>query len=114
METVNWKNVLDFQLSKIDWKLKHCGCEHYVFVNNTGEETDIVFYGEKLTIKNHSVFGHSKKYADYVQFGYIVFYLKEVDIMDDTPNSISFVGKNNKSIFMTIRKIGTEFLIKKQ
>lgn len=105
----DWKTILEDALSHIDWKLRHCGCQHYIFVSHAGVETNIEFWHDRIKITNHEVFGHSDNYADYVDFGYVIFYLKDVDIKKKDDGFLSFVGKNDNGLFMTLRKISDEY-----
>lgn len=107
----DWKGILEEQLAKIDWKLLPIGADHYVFVNNIGKETDIQFYCDRIMIQTNKIFGQDDSYPGFVHFGWIFFYLTDLDfkVHDGNDNTaLSFVGNKNANIFMTLKKIDTE------
>ena len=79
--------------SKIDWSLRHHGCEHYGFYNHEKKYTGmmLIFPNTDARIEFE---GKDYKMPSFT------FYLKDVvmELLDN--NCVSFSGKNNKSIFI--------------
>lgn len=87
------RKFIEEYLEKIDWSLRHHGCDHWYFYNhkkkNTGmyllfPETDgrICVDGEDYSTPS------------------IVFYLKDITIELLDNDCVSFCGRNDKSIFI--------------
>ena len=49
------KELLEQYLHKINWSLKHCGCEHYTIQDHNGKDTDYVLWDTSITCKTDNV-----------------------------------------------------------
>lgn len=52
---MNPKELLEQYLHKINWSLKHCGCDHYTIVDHNGKDTDYVLWDTSITCKKDNV-----------------------------------------------------------
>ncbi len=100
------RNDLKQALESIGWKLRFCGCDEYVAINNIGKESDIEVSVDRIKITTRKVFGDikSRKYPDYMTFGCICFYYKDCNLVVEADH-VSLVGKDNGGCFITFRKI---------
>ena len=49
------KELLEQYLHKINWSLKHCGCDHYTIVDHNGKETDYELWDASIICKSDNV-----------------------------------------------------------
>jgi hypothetical protein len=107
-EKPDYNAILETELAKIDWKLKFAGADHYVLVNNTGKETQIVFYVDKLTIESDQVFGKHEDYASYVEFGWLSIGLKDVEFRHHE-KYLNICARGIDHFFLTLKRIDEQW-----
>ena len=49
------KELLEQYLHKINWGLKHSGCDHYTIVDHSGKETEYVLWDTSIICKSDNV-----------------------------------------------------------
>ncbi len=103
----NWIHILKESLATIGWTLVHAGCDHYMFVNNLGIETEIEFYHDNIRVETRKIFGDTKsnKYPSYMKFGWFVIFLKDCQINIFNDGFLTFKGKRDEDIFFTLKRI---------
>ena len=104
-----WKEIVESEIQKIGWSLRHAGCDFYVFVNHHGAETDILLETDKIRIQNKPMFGHDGTFEDYVDFGSVVFVMDEIEIRATSEHAVSFVSKTSPGCFLKIRNPGDNY-----
>lgn len=114
IEKPDYKAILETELAKIDWRLKWAGADHYVFVNNTGKETQIVFYRDNIQIESDSVFGKHEDYPHYIKFGSVSIGLKDVEFKLYEENYLHLCAKGVDHFFLTLKRIEDKWRTKKK
>ena len=83
------REKIEKYLEVIGWRLRHMGCQNYLFIDNNEQHTELTIWNNRITSKGENY--------------EICMYTKDMNMeLMQGHDTVSFVGKNDKSLFINL------------